>query len=95
MTSDVIAPNRFREERIAAGIGTPDGLAERAGIAPSAYRAIEDGRILPSQPEFQRLREALGGIDYASPVASAQVKSAILLAGLYADGESRVAEPAW
>lgn len=37
---------------------------------------------------------ALKGIDYASPVASAQVKSAILLAGLYADGETRVTEPA-
>lgn len=36
----------------------------------------------------------LHGISYQSPVASAQVKSAILLAGLYADGETRVAEPA-
>lgn len=36
----------------------------------------------------------LHGIDYASPVASAQVKSAILLAGLYADGPTRVTEPA-
>jgi 3-phosphoshikimate 1-carboxyvinyltransferase len=33
-------------------------------------------------------------IDYALPVASAQVKSAILLAGLYAAGETRVHEPA-
>jgi 3-phosphoshikimate 1-carboxyvinyltransferase len=33
-------------------------------------------------------------LDYASPVASAQVKSAILLAGLYADGCSKVIEPA-
>jgi 3-phosphoshikimate 1-carboxyvinyltransferase len=32
-------------------------------------------------------------IDYASPVASAQVKSALLLAGLYADGETSVSEP--
>lgn len=32
-------------------------------------------------------------IDYASPVASAQVKSAILLAGLYADGDTSVSEP--
>jgi 3-phosphoshikimate 1-carboxyvinyltransferase len=32
-------------------------------------------------------------IDYASPVASAQVKSAILLAGLYADGVTSVSEP--
>ncbi len=35
----------------------------------------------------------LHGIHYQSPVASAQVKSAILLAGLYADGETRVTEP--
>ena len=32
-------------------------------------------------------------IEYASPVASAQVKSALLLAGLYADGETTVVEP--
>jgi 3-phosphoshikimate 1-carboxyvinyltransferase len=36
----------------------------------------------------------LHGIDYALPVASAQVKSAVLLAGLYADGETTVVEPA-
>lgn len=35
----------------------------------------------------------LHGIHYHSKVASAQVKSAILLAGLYADGETRVTEP--
>ncbi len=32
-------------------------------------------------------------IDFTSPVASAQVKSAVLLAGLYADGETSVDEP--
>lgn len=36
----------------------------------------------------------LTGIDYALPVASAQVKSAVLLAGLQADGVTRVTEPA-
>lgn len=36
----------------------------------------------------------LRGIDYAMPMASAQVKSAILLAGLYADGQTSVTEPA-
>ena len=36
----------------------------------------------------------LVGIDYAMPVASAQVKSALLLAGLYARGATRVTEPA-
>ncbi len=35
----------------------------------------------------------LHGIAYTSPVASAQVKSAILLAGLYAEGETSVTEP--
>lgn len=35
----------------------------------------------------------LHGIDYTSSVASAQVKSAILLAGLYADGPTSVTEP--
>lgn len=35
----------------------------------------------------------LHGIDYTSPVASAQVKSCILLAGLYADGTTSVTEP--
>lgn len=35
----------------------------------------------------------LKGINYASPIASAQVKSAILLAGLYADGVTTVTEP--
>lgn len=35
----------------------------------------------------------LHGIHYTSKVASAQVKSAILLAGLYADGETSVTEP--
>jgi 3-phosphoshikimate 1-carboxyvinyltransferase len=33
------------------------------------------------------------GITYELPVASAQVKSALLLAGLYADGETTVVEP--
>lgn len=37
---------------------------------------------------------SLHGISYLSPVASAQVKSAVLLAGLYADGETSVTEPA-
>ncbi len=36
----------------------------------------------------------LRGIDYAMPMASAQVKSCLLLAGLYAQGETSVTEPA-
>jgi 3-phosphoshikimate 1-carboxyvinyltransferase len=45
-------------------------------------------------PVTVRPATQLVGIDYALPVASAQVKSAILLAGLYAQGVTRVTEPA-
>ncbi|MGQ4659402.1 3-phosphoshikimate 1-carboxyvinyltransferase [Lysobacter sp. F6437] len=37
--------------------------------------------------------QSLRGIDYALPVASAQVKSALLLAGLYARGPTTIREP--
>ena len=37
--------------------------------------------------------KSLHGITYESPVASAQVKSSILFAGLYADGKTTVIEP--
>lgn len=36
----------------------------------------------------------LKGIDYTMPMGSAQVKSCLLLAGLYAEGQTRVTEPA-
>ncbi|MES9836023.1 MAG: 3-phosphoshikimate 1-carboxyvinyltransferase [Candidatus Thiodiazotropha sp.] len=39
-------------------------------------------------------RTRLQGIDYPLPMASAQVKSALLLAGLFAEGETCVTEPA-
>ncbi len=50
----------------------------------------QDGR----PPVRIRPVSALKGIHYEMPVASAQVKSAILLAGLYAQGETSVVEPA-
>lgn len=37
--------------------------------------------------------ERLTGLEYRSPVASAQVKSALLLSGLWADGPTIIAEP--
>jgi len=49
----------------------------------------EDGGLPPMTIYGGRLR----GIDYALPVASAQLKSAILLAGLYAAGPTTVREP--
>lgn len=37
--------------------------------------------------------EALKGIEYSMPIASAQVKSALLLSGLYASGPTAIEEP--
>jgi len=37
--------------------------------------------------------QSLRGIHYTLPVASAQVKSALLLAGLYSEGETEIIEP--
>jgi 3-phosphoshikimate 1-carboxyvinyltransferase len=50
----------------------------------------DGGRYPPLVVRGGRLR----GIDYELPVASAQVKAAVLLAGLGADGETTVREPA-
>ena len=42
---------------------------------------------------IQPAQNGLKAIDYTSPVSSAQVKSCVLLAGLYADGITSVTEP--
>ena len=55
-----------------------------------AHVAAEEGGVPPLRIGGGR---RLHGIDYTLPVASAQVKSAVLLAGLYADGETCVHEP--
>lgn len=51
------------------------------------------GDGLPPLEISSRGDKPLKAISYTSPVASAQVKSSILLAGLYADGQTRVIEP--
>jgi 3-phosphoshikimate 1-carboxyvinyltransferase len=50
-----------------------------------------DGRLPPLRVNGSRLH----GIDYEMPVASAQVKSCLLLAALLADGETTIHEPVW
>ncbi len=63
-------------------------VTEPLSLMGAGIATAEDGtpplRITPA--------ELLQGIDYASPVASAQVKSAVLLAGLRAEGETAVTE---
>lgn len=48
-----------------------------------------EGNLAPISISGRRLSR----INYAMPVASAQVKSALLLAGLYADGKGQITEP--
>lgn len=50
-----------------------------------------DGGFPPLQ--VRPARNGLNGIAYESPLASAQVKSCVLLAGLFAAGETRLREP--
>jgi 3-phosphoshikimate 1-carboxyvinyltransferase len=51
---------------------------------------MRDGRL----PPFTVRGAELGGIDYKLPVASAQVKSCVLIAGMVAAGSTSVREPA-
>lgn len=52
-------------------------------------KSIKDNGCAPLEVGGKKLNS----ISYVSPVASAQVKSCILLAGLYADGITKVTEP--
>jgi 3-phosphoshikimate 1-carboxyvinyltransferase len=52
------------------------------------------GAHVTTSPLVVEGSDSLKGIEYALPVASAQVKSAVLLAGLNADGMTTVIEPA-
>ncbi len=52
-------------------------------------REMDSRNLLPLEISGRQLK----GIHYELPVASAQVKTAILLAGLFADGETSVTEP--
>lgn len=64
-------------------------VAEPLRLMGAAIHA-RDGEYPPLRVRGGRLR----GIRYRPPVASAQVKSAVLLAGLQAEGETTVEEPA-
>lgn len=84
-------------QRFAATLTGDESLTERPMqriITPLARM----GAVIESRdgkpPLTIRGNENLRSIDYELPMASAQVKSAILLAGLYAEGQTTVSEPA-
>lgn len=66
-----------------------DRIAEPLRRMGARISGRDGGRLAPLTVEGGGLR----AIAYTTPVASAQVKSAILLAALFADGETAVTEP--
>jgi len=66
-----------------------DRIAEPLG-AMGALIECRDGRLPPLRIQGAELH----GVEHTLPIASAQVKSCLLLAGLLADGPTTVIEPA-
>jgi 3-phosphoshikimate 1-carboxyvinyltransferase len=73
-------------------------LSRRPMKRVSQPLALMDARIDSTETGTPPLHihggQVLKGIDYVMPIASAQVKSSLLLAGLYAQGHTCVTEPA-
>jgi 3-phosphoshikimate 1-carboxyvinyltransferase len=67
-------------------------LRTMAGRDEPSFGATGSGDLVPPLI-VGPVPAALTAIDYAMPVASAQVKSAIVLAALYADGTTVITEP--
>ena len=103
--ADLFAGNSATSMRLLAGILSgqpfPVRLTGDAWLSRRPMqRIIEPLRMMGAQiqsadgkPPLDIHGGVLRAIDYALPVASAQVKSAVLLAGLFAQGETRIAEP--
>jgi 3-phosphoshikimate 1-carboxyvinyltransferase len=67
-------------QRGAVIVGTPHGTKEGEVTAPLKIGPLPEGKLLEA-------------FEYASPIASAQVKTALLLSGLYASGPTLLSEP--
>jgi 3-phosphoshikimate 1-carboxyvinyltransferase len=90
MLSGIVAGQRFSSEMIG-----DESLSRRPMervikplSAMGAQIASHEGK-----PPLRVTGSALKGIDYKMPVASAQVKSCLLFAGLFAEGETQIEEP--
>ncbi|MGC2020252.1 MAG: 3-phosphoshikimate 1-carboxyvinyltransferase, partial [Candidatus Sulfotelmatobacter sp.] len=90
MLSGIVAAQKFSSEM--AGDESLSRRPMERVITPltamGAQIISQNGR-----PPLRITGAKLKGIDYKMPVASAQVKSCLLFAGLLADGETRIEEP--
>lgn len=81
-TAEITGDDSLRERPM-------DRIVEPLTQMGARVEALGRGRF----PPLRISGGALRGISYTLPVASAQVKSAVLLAGLLAEGETTVVEP--
>jgi 3-phosphoshikimate 1-carboxyvinyltransferase len=91
MLSGILAGQEFRSELIG-----DESLSRRPMarvITPLELMGARISSADRSRPPLKITGGRLKAIDYDMPVASAQVKSALLFAGLFAEGETRIAEP--
>jgi len=92
MLSGILAAQPFRTR-----IGGDESLSRRPMrriMRPLAEMGASIGAREDQFPPLEIQGGKLRPIDYALPVASAQVKTCVLLAGLYAEGATSVTEPA-
>jgi len=91
MLSGVLAGQRFTSELIG-----DESLSRRPMariVTPLREMGAKISAASGDRPPLRISGGHLKAIDYKMPLASAQVKSALLFAGLFAEGETRVEEP--
>jgi 3-phosphoshikimate 1-carboxyvinyltransferase len=90
MLSGIVAGQKFTSEMVGdeSLSRRPMERVIRPLSAMGAQIASQEGK-----PPLRITGAALKAIDYKMPVASAQVKSCLLFAGLFAEGETRIEEP--
>jgi len=89
MLSGIVAGQKFTSEMVG-----DESLSRRPMERVIKPLSAMGAQIASQQgkPPLQITGGALQAIDYVMPVASAQVKSCLLFAGLFADGETRIEE---
>ena len=90
MLSGIVAAQKFKSDMVG------DPSLSRRPMERVIHPLTGMGAKIEShggKPPLRIIGAGLKAIDYRMPVASAQVKSCLLFAGLLADGETRIEEP--
>ncbi|MBN1607943.1 MAG: 3-phosphoshikimate 1-carboxyvinyltransferase [Polyangiaceae bacterium] len=100
LMTGVLAAQPFRSELVG------DASLSRRPMGRVVFPLVQRGAVITGRRHPSRSHEVtaplevgalvgkqLGGLDYRLPMASAQLKSALLLSGLFASGPTRLSEP--